>query len=92
MKKRILHLTLLRCWFDAIAQGRKKEEYREAKPYWDKRLDGKIYDEVWFRNGYARNAPFMKVECLGIMSRPVKPRGSIWVIKLGCVLELRSHN
>ena len=26
-------------WFDMIASGEKKEEYREIKPYWTKRLD-----------------------------------------------------
>ncbi len=30
---RILHLTLKKKWFDMIASGEKKEEYRELKPY-----------------------------------------------------------
>lgn len=29
-----LHLTLKKKWFDMIASGEKKEEYREIKPYW----------------------------------------------------------
>lgn len=35
---RILHLTLKKKWFDMIASGEKKEEYREIKPYWESRL------------------------------------------------------
>lgn len=38
MKKRIFHLNLKRRWFDMILSGEKKEEYREVKPYWIKRL------------------------------------------------------
>jgi hypothetical protein len=33
-----LHLNLKKKWFDMIASGEKKEEYRELKPYWVKRL------------------------------------------------------
>lgn len=36
--KRVLHLTLKKKWFDMIASGEKKEEYREIKPYWVSRL------------------------------------------------------
>jgi len=35
---RVLHLTLKRQWFDLIASGEKKEEYREIKQFWIKRL------------------------------------------------------
>jgi hypothetical protein len=37
---KILHLTLKKKWFDMIASGEKKEEYREIKSYWGKRLVG----------------------------------------------------
>lgn len=33
-----LHLVLKRKWFEMIASGIKTEEYREIKPYWEKRL------------------------------------------------------
>ena len=49
---RILHLTLKKKWFDMIASGEKREEYRELKPYWHKRLMDKTYDAIKFRNGY----------------------------------------
>ena len=34
----ILHLVLKAQWYDMIACGEKKEEYREIKPYWVNRL------------------------------------------------------
>jgi hypothetical protein len=84
---KILHLTLLRKWFIEILEGRKVEEYREIKPYWTKRLfdsEGvvKNYDVIVFRNGYAKDAPEMKVEFKGV--RVEKDR---YVILLGDVLE-----
>lgn len=33
-----LHITQQKKWFDMVAAGIKKEEYREIKPYWAKRL------------------------------------------------------
>ena len=63
---RILHLTLHRKWFDAIASGSKREEFREMKPYWIKRLEGKTFDRVHFRNGYRPDSPTMTFECNGI--------------------------
>ena len=35
---RILDLPLMAVWFLMIESGEKKEEYREIKPYWIKRL------------------------------------------------------
>jgi len=35
---KVLHLTLKKKWFDMIASGEKKEEYREIKMYWWNRL------------------------------------------------------
>lgn len=46
---KILHLTLKKEWFDMVASGEKPEEYREIKPYWQSRLEGKHYDAVQFR-------------------------------------------
>lgn len=33
-----LSLVLKHKWYDMIDSGEKKEEYREIKPYWEKRL------------------------------------------------------
>jgi hypothetical protein len=35
---KILYLTVEKKWFDQIAAGTKKQEYRELKPYWINRL------------------------------------------------------
>lgn len=73
---RILHLTLKKQWFDMISKGVKKEEYREIKDYWIKRLKDMSsqepfhafipYDKIVFKNGYSKNAPTMVVEFDGI--------------------------
>lgn len=81
-----LHLTLHRRWFDAIALGRKKTEYREDTAYWRARLLGRSYDEVHFRNCYATRAPFMRVQCLGI-----RKRRTGFAIRLGEVLQIRNY-
>ena len=35
---KMLHLPMKKKWYDMIASGEKKEEYRELTPYWAKRL------------------------------------------------------
>lgn len=75
---KILHLTLKKKWFLMIASGEKKEEYREIKPYWRKRLlnildegdkiiyrPSKSFDAVLFRNGYSKDSPTIMVEFKG---------------------------
>lgn len=52
MKKPEIFLT--RKWFDLIASGKKKSEYRRVKPFWTARLkDAKPGDEIIFRRGYS---------------------------------------
>lgn len=85
---KILHLTLKKKWFDLIASGGKTKEFRENKPYWQSRLSGKTFDEVHFRNGYAKDSPFMRVKCGDIhLQREVW--GSVFVIELGDILEIK---
>jgi hypothetical protein len=85
---KILRLTLHREFFAAIVAGKKRTEYREAKPYWRKRLEGRGYDLVLFRNGYARNAPEMLVEFCGVR-RDGKGRNADYAIRLGRILKIR---
>ena len=51
----VLHLTLKRHWFNMILSGEKKDEYREIKEYWVKRLidvldpcgmEGAVFEEM----------------------------------------------
>jgi len=115
---RTLHLTLKKRWFDMIASGEKKEEYREIKPYWIKRLISddfnwdcdtpmsrnihyvacpngfyKNYNQVYFKNGYSKNAPVIKAELISISrgeGNPqwgAEPGKEYFVIKLGNILN-----
>lgn len=43
-----LHLVLKKKWYELIESGIKKEEYREIKPYWIKRL---WYNPTFDKNG-----------------------------------------
>lgn len=84
-KMKILHLTLMKNWFDEILAGTKTIEYREIKPYWTKRLvnaEGKPihYDLILFRNGYSKNCRKMKVEYAGLK------KGKEYEILLGKVV------
>lgn len=88
--KRVLSLTLMREYFDAIAEGTKRFEYRECKPYWTVKLEGRDYDEVHFRNGYMTKAPFMRVRFKRVQKR--KRNGEIvFAIALGKILELKNY-
>ena len=49
-----LVLNVRERWFRDIESGVKTEEYRELKPYWAKRLEGKTYDNVIIRLGYPK--------------------------------------
>lgn len=81
-----LHLILYKKWFDEILSGNKKIEFREIKPYYDKRLN-KDYDEVMFVNGYGANRPFLIIEVNKITKSEqyyeihlgkIKETGNLW--------------
>lgn len=96
---KILHLTLQREWFDEIAKGEKTEEYREIKPYWTRQLENNvgfvIFDEIYFKNGYAKNAPFMRV-IPGRIKKDVRELNGVkqmlYVIELEQVVEIRNYD
>ena len=89
MTEKVLHLTLMKKWFDQIQAGTKKVEYREIKPYWTKRLFDEAgnsvkYDLIHFKNGYSKDCPEMKVEFLGVTTTDkyeIQLGKIIWVIK-----------
>ena len=103
MRRKILHLTLKKRWFDLISTGHKNIEYREIKHYWRKRLQyiikrtypeyyqymNKEFDEVHFKNGYGKNSPFMRIEWRGMEYGWYKNK-KCFAIKLGKILELRN--
>lgn len=56
----MLTLPIKKKWFDMIASGEKKEEYRDIKPYYSARLEkymGKKHFLVCLRNGYGADSP-----------------------------------
>jgi len=90
---RVLHLTLHRKWFDAIADGEKLVEYRAINPYWDKRLCpgglARVFDEIHFRNGYSQAAPWMRV-AWKVLSFATWEGATVYGIKLGARLEIKN--
>jgi len=89
----ILHLTLHRKWFDMIASGEKREEYRAMKDYWHRRLNQfRHYDAVKFVNGYGAHRPWMLVELKGKRMGIGKPEWGapstpVFILELGAILE-----
>lgn len=77
-----LHLVLKAKWYDMIASGEKKEEYRKVKQYWMKRLIEDVgedeegdtschvfyvdYDCVCFHRGYTSTTMTFTVEDIDI--------------------------
>ena len=91
-KKRILTLTLTKYLYDLIECGYKKEEYREIKPFFNSRFEGRSYDEVVFINGYHPGARRMCLQVTGIKKAKGvpdwggDPHHKQWVIYLGKLL------
>lgn len=77
-----LHLVLKSKWYDMIDRGEKKEEYREVKQYWMKRLIEDVgedeegdtschviyvdYDCVCFHRGYTSTTMTFTVEDIDV--------------------------
>ena len=45
--------TLAHRWYDEIESGRKRVEFREGKPYWDRRLLDHEVKTITFSRGYS---------------------------------------
>ena len=84
----VLHLNLHREYFAQIAAGTKRTEYRSRTPYWRRRLEGRHYDAIQFRNGYATKAPEMLVEFLGLWCYS-KERNASYAFRLGRILKFK---
>jgi hypothetical protein len=89
--KKVLHLNLYRKYFDQILKGEKTTEYREVTPYWSKRLEGRHYDVIQFRNGYAKVAPMMIVafKGVGVVTFQTTPTYAIELVE---ILEVKNVN
>ena len=71
-----------------VAERKKRIEYRKQTPYWQRRLEGRKYDFIQFRNGYATKAPVMLVEFLGVRKYG-KGRSGYYAIRLGRILKIK---
>ena len=98
---RILDLVLKHKWYDMIASGEKKEEYREFKTFYINRLIDrdketvsnpfayKHYDAVRFHRGYTSTT--ILLECKGIEIGKGNPEWgapdyNVFIIKLGKII------
>ena len=98
----MLVLPIKKQWFEMIASGEKKEEYREIKPYYDKRLGylakgtGKI-TTIILRNGYSYNSPSLKCKVAvsigtGFEGWGATPNIDYYVLKILEILEVRNYD
>lgn len=65
-----LSLVLMHKWYDLIECGEKTSEFREIKPYWTKRLEGKDYDTVTFQRGYTSTKLCHKIISISKTTEP----------------------
>jgi hypothetical protein len=84
-----LCLTLHKKYFDKIIQGRKRYEFRQYKPHWQKRIEGKDFKYVQFFNGYSKDSRSMKIEFKGYKVRTYKDK-KYFVIALGEILSVNN--
>ena len=97
----MLVLPIKKQWFDMIVSGEKKEEYREIKPYYDKRLGyltegkGKV-TTIILRNVYSHNSPSVKCKCTVEIGEGKKEWGAdpdinYYIIKIIEILEVKKY-
>lgn len=89
----MLTLPIKKKWFDMILSGEKKEEYREIKPYYDSRFLKSINDDrphtdiILLRNGYGKDKPTLRCECIiykdyGKQEWGAEPNKKYYVLKI----------
>lgn len=96
----ILPLVLKGKWYDMIESGKKLEEYRDCKPYWNRRINNWWYYKhgvrvVEFRLGYKKDTPKMWFEASEVFFRQAgrtytwgEPTGPHFAIALGERVEI----
>lgn len=94
---KIVSMPIKKKWFDMILRGEKKEEYREHKPYWGKRLFGKNITHLKLINGYGKDKPYLIVELrhivLAIGNKELgAPMEHVLILKLGEIIERGNIN
>lgn len=82
-----LKIVIKKEWFDQIAAGTKKIEYRDVTPFWTSRLfdaEGKrrSYDHIEFINGYNKDARRLLTGFNGFTTR-----NETYCIKIGKIMR-----
>ena len=69
----MLTFILKKCWYEKIASGEKKIEYREVKPYWTKRLAKLFPPGLWadWEKAFADNNEEIGGVEFGTLARPL---------------------
>lgn len=89
---KIVTMPIHKKWFNLILSGDKKEEYREIKEYWRKRLLHDKTTHLRLVNGYGANAPYLLIEVKNIKTGTGKeewgavPGEQYYVLELGEII------
>jgi hypothetical protein len=82
-----LTTTIKREWLREIVAGRKSVEYREIKPYWERRLAGvKPPFQLRLINGMSPSAPEVTVEVTKIVR---DTRNGTFNLHIGKVIQVK---
>ncbi len=81
----LLNLNLHRGHFCAVLDGSKRVEYRSRTDFWERRLKGRKFTHVRFRNGYLKTAPEVIVVLEKIVETPHR-----YEIHLGKIVEQKN--
>jgi len=70
----MLIFNLKKVWFDKIKNGEKTHEYREVKPYWDKRIQNAIKEQMVFDDETDEDCPCIceSLDCELVCGYPSK--------------------
>lgn len=85
--KNTLKIVIKAEWFDLIASGKKKIEYRDVTPFWTSRLydqnnKKRIYERIEFINGYNKDARRMVTKYEGFSKK-----GGVFLIRVGKIVS-----
>lgn len=89
-----LFLVIKKKYYNEILAGTKTEEYREVKPYWTSKLEGRHYDAVIFQAGYRADSPKFTIEFKGYSRKQMRHEFfgdrtvDVYAIKLGKIIQL----
>lgn len=80
----VLKLPVNEYWYNLIKEGKLTHDYREIKPYWTKRLEGKTYDIVEFYHRFKKDIEPLRYKFEWIKKgRIVNYNMDAYIIKFG---------